>query len=58
MPIRRKKKSKDLLDKHVSSGLTAEDKLKLKKYRDELKTSYAQLIRDALYETYPFVFRN
>lgn len=47
----------NLLNAAISAGLTKDDKLAFKKYRDDNHTTYAELIRTALYAYYPTVFR-
>ena len=49
-------KSKDLLNAKIGAGLTKDDKIAFRKYRDDNKTTYAELIRTALYAYYPNVF--
>lgn len=56
MKTNSRKKKSDLLSASVSSGLTPDDKIALKRYKIANKTTYAALIREALYETYPNVF--
>ena len=58
MKTNSKKKKRDLLNAHVCAGLTKDDKLALRRYKIENKTTYAALIREALYEKYPQIFEN
>ena len=48
--------TKDLLCQGVSTHLTKDAKLSLKQLKRDTGISYAQLLRDALKETYPSYF--
>lgn len=48
--------TKDLLSQGVSTHLTKDAKLSLKQLKKDTGISYAQLLRDALKETYPSYF--
>lgn len=48
--------TKDLLSQGVSTHLTKDAKLSLKQLKRDTGISYAQLLRDALKETYPSYF--
>lgn len=48
--------TKDLLNQGVSTHLTKDAKLSLKQLKRDTGISYAQLLRDALKETYPSYF--
>lgn len=50
-------KKNDLLKSSVCASLTVDDKLALRKYKLSNKTTYAALVRNALYTTYPEIFR-
>lgn len=51
-----RKNKRDLLNKSVSSRLTAEDKSNMKDLKKDTGKSYAELIREALRITYPKYF--
>ena len=52
-----KKRKTDLLDQSVSAGFTRDDKLTLLAIKEELGTSYAALLREAVHEHYREYFK-
>ena len=55
---KKKKRSTELLDKKVGTGLNSRDKSALKQLKKDEGLSYAELIRVALRNTYPNYFKN